>query len=152
MEDRMPIRVGFRACALAVAAAFAAATLACSFSYSSKSISESSSGSSESSSGSSSSSSPGSDETNYRKDVESYTQAFVQSGGSPSSFMTGIGDIAHKRGITNWEADENTWLGIGRGLGRTKIDEVQLGVYQTNWSGGDANKVKLIQKGWDQVR
>ena len=149
----MPIRAGFRACALAGAAALAATSLACSFSYSSKSFSDSSGSSSDSSSDSSGSSksSSESDSKEYREDVESYTRAFVTSGGTASSFMSGIGDLAHKRGITNWEADENTWIGIGRGLGRSKIDEVQLGVYQTNWSGGDANKVKLIQKGWDQV-
>ena len=98
------------------------------------------SSSSKSVSDSTSSSSPESNESNYQKDVESYTQAFVVSGGSDTAFMSGIGDLAKKRGITNWEADEHTWIGIGRGLGRTKIDKTQLGVYQTNWSGGDRRR------------
>jgi hypothetical protein len=76
----------------------------------------------------------------------------VVSGGSDGAFLSGIAPIAQKRGISNWEADENTWIGIGRGLGRTKIDKVQLGVYENSWSGGDANKIKLIQKGFEQVR
>ncbi len=148
----MSIRTGFRVCALACVAALAATSLACSFSYSSKSISDSIASSSKSVSDSSSSSSPESKESKYQKDVESYTQAFVVSGGSDTAFMSGIGDLAKKRGITNWEADDNTWIGIGRGLGRTKIDSTQLGVYESNWSGGDPNKIKLIQKGFDQVR
>ena len=137
-----------RLCALAATAALASASLACSFSYSSGSISDSV----ESSSDSSSSSSPESNASKYRKDVESYTQAFVVSGGSEGAFMSGIADLAKKRGITDWEANDNTWRGIGRGLGRTKIDSVQLGVYETNWAGGDPEKVKLIRKGFDEVR
>ncbi|HEY8154658.1 MAG TPA: putative lipoprotein [Myxococcota bacterium] len=137
-----------RTCALAAAIALAAASFACSFSYSSKSISDSS----ESSSESSSSSSPGSNQTSYRKDVESYTQAFVVSGGNEGAFFPGISDLAKKRGITDWESNENTWRGIGRGLGRTKIDSVQLGVYETNWTAGDSEKIKLIRKGFDETR
>jgi hypothetical protein len=135
-------------CVFAAAVALAAASFACSFSYSSKSISDSS----ESSSESSSSSSPASSESNYRKDVESYTQAFVISGGSESAFFPGISDLAKKRGITDWEANEGTWRGIGRGLGRTKIDSVQLGVYETSWTSGDSGRIKLIRKGFDEVR
>ena len=148
----MPGHDRTRACALAGAAALAAASFACSISYSSKSISDSVSDSSRSSSDSSSSSSPESSGSKYQKDVESYTQAFVTSGGSDASFMAGTGDLAKKRGITNWEADERTWIGIGRGLGRTKIDKVQLGVYENSWGGRDLEKIELIQKGFDQVR
>jgi len=144
----MTIYDAFRACALTGAAALAAISLACSFSYSSESFSDSS----ESSSGSSSSSSPESNASKYRQDVASYTQAYVVSGGSEGAFLNGIGDLARKRGITDWEADENTWRGIGRGLGRTKIDSVQLGVYETNWAGGDPEKVMLIRKGFGEVR
>jgi len=148
----MSIRDRFRACALAGAAALAALSFACSFSYSSKSLSDSVASSSKSVSNSVSSSSPESNGSKYRKDVESYTQAFVVSGGSDGAFMNGIGELAKKRGITDWESDDNTWLGIGRGLGGTEIDKVQLGVYQNNWTGGDAAKIQLIQKGFDEVR
>jgi hypothetical protein len=145
----MSIHNGFRAWALVSALVLAASSVACSIS---RSVSDSIESSSDSSSSVSSSSSPESNETKYRKDVESYTKAFVVSGGSDSTFMAGIGDLAQKRGITDWEANDNTWLGIGRGLGGTKIDKVQLDVYERNWTGGDAAKIKLIQKGFDQVR
>ena len=151
----MSIRSRLRACLLAGAAGLAALGSGCSFSASSASISDSIASSSESVSNSVSSvssSSPESSASKYRKDVESYTQAFVVSGGSDSAFLSGIGELAGKRGITDWEADDDTWIGIGRGLGKTKIDSVQLGVYQKNWTGGDPAKMKLIQKGFDQVR
>jgi hypothetical protein len=144
----MSIRNRFRICALASAVALAATSFACSISYSLGSLSDSIASSSDSSS----SSSPGASSRSYRKDVESYTEAFVVSGGGEGAFMSGIGDLAKKRGITDWESDENTWVGIGRGLGRTKIDTVHLDVYKTNWSGGDAAKAKLIQEGFDEVR
>jgi hypothetical protein len=148
----MSIRAGLRTIGLACAVGLAAASLACSFSYSSKSISDSVESSFESSSASSSSSSPESNASRYRDDVESYTQAYVVSGGSEGAFLGGISELARKRGITDWESDENTWRGIGRGLGRAKVDSVQLGVYEKNWAGGDPEKVKLIRKGYGEVR
>ena len=143
----MSTRDGFRACALAAVVALAAANLGCSFSYSSGSLSDSV----ESSSESSSSSSPESNSSKYRQDVASYTQAWVVSGGSESAFFGGIADLAQKRGITDWESDDDTWRGIGKGLGRAKIDKVQLGVYEQNWAAGDSEKVKLIRKGFSEV-
>ena len=147
----MPIRAGLRAGLLAGAAALAAASLACSFSHSSASFSDSSQ-SSESSSRSSTSSSPESNSSKYRQDVASYTQAYVVSGGAEGAFLHGVSDLAQKRGITNWEADDDTWRGIGRGLGKTKIDQVQLAVYEQNWAGNDPHKVGLIRKGFGEAR
>jgi len=148
MEDPMSIRSALRPGVLAGAAALAAASLACSFSYSSESLSDSS----ESSSESSASSSPESNSSKYRQDVASYTQAYVVSGGSEGAFLSGVSDLARKRGITDWEADDDTWRGIGKGLGRTKVDSVQLAVYEKNWANGDPAKVNLIRKGFDEVR
>ena len=135
----------------AVALLVLAGPLACSFSYSSKSISDSSKSSSESSSSSSRSSSPNS-EAAYRNEVSDYTEAYVVSGGSGGAFLNGIGGLAEERGITDWESDENTWIGIGRGLGRTQITAVQLGVYKENWGGRDPQKLQQIQKGFDAAR
>jgi hypothetical protein len=77
--------------ALAVASA---ASLACSFSYSS----EGSSDSSKSSSDSSGSSSGGKESALFQKDVEQYTEAFVEAGGQrEESFFAGLGDLAQAR-------------------------------------------------------
>jgi hypothetical protein len=147
----MRIRAGLRAGLVAGAAALAATSLACSFSHSSGSLSDSSE-SSQSSSESSRSSSPESNASKYRQDVSSYTQAYVVSGGAEGTFLNGVSDLAQKRGISNWEADDNTWRGIGRGLGKTKVDQVQLAVYEQNWAGNDPHKVGLIRKGFGEVR
>ncbi|MEN8181921.1 MAG: putative lipoprotein [Myxococcota bacterium] len=119
----------------------------CSFSYSSKSLSDSSASSSESSSASSQT-----QVSRYRQDVADYAQAYVTSGGAEAGFLGGIGALAEKRGISDWEAEPNTWVGIGQGLGRANVNEVQLDVYAQNWSAGDAQKLQGIQKGWNQAR
>jgi hypothetical protein len=135
----------------AVALLLLAGPLACSFSYSSQSFSDSSKSSSDSSSSSSRSSSPNTGAA-YRNDVSDYTEAYVVSGGSDGAFLNGIGGLAEKRGITDWESDENTWIGIGRGLGKTPITNVQLGVYKENWGGGDPQTMQQIQTGFDAAR
>lgn len=142
---------------LAALAIALAAGLACSFSYSSKSSSDSSNSSSESSSNSSQSSSGSSSPDqqqarNYQKDVADYTEAYVISGGKDGGFLRGVGDIASKRGVSDWESDDNTWRGIGRGLARVNVSATQLEVYKNNWTGGDAERMAGIQKGFDAAR
>lgn len=122
---------------------------ACSFSASSESFSNSSKSSSDSSSGSSRSAT-----ARYQQDVSDYTVAFVKAGGSdtPGTFMTGVGDLARKRGISDWEASEATWEGIGRGLGKAKVSGAQLAAYKQSWGLGNPTRIASIQKGYDATR
>jgi hypothetical protein len=144
MPAELPRVRALAACALAACLWSAG----CSFYYSSRSISDSV----ESSSRSSSSSSPGSNEAAYRDEVSDYVRAYVTSGGSEWGLLEGIGDLAAKRAISDWEAEPYTWEGIGRGLGRTRISEVELHVYKKNWSGGDPVRMAGIQKGFEETR
>lgn len=121
-----------------------------SFSDSSRSGSESVSHSSRSSSGSSSPDSP--QARRYEQDVADYTEAYIASGGSDGAFLRGVGDIAEERGISDWEAEEVTWMGIGRGLARVQVSEMQLQVYKHSWSAGDAARVAGIEKGYASER
>jgi hypothetical protein len=130
---------------------------ACSFSYSSQSFSDSSKSSSESVSGSSRSSSGSSSPEQeraavYQQDVADYTEAYVVSGGSDAGFLRGVGDIARQRGVNDWESEQVTWEGIGRGLARLELSEVQIEVYKSNWSGGDSAKMESIERGYDAER
>ena len=120
---------------------------ACSFSYSSKSSSESSA----SSSGSSASSSRTA-EDEYRDEVRDYTAAYVKSGGQFDAFTRGLGDLAKKHGITNWEDNEATYIGIGKGLGVAKVNQMQLDTYKTNLGAADPKKQAAIQKGYDSEK
>ncbi len=132
--------------------AFAAAGLllgsfGCSFSDSSKSISDSINNSSESSSSSSKDS-----KSAFADDVVEYTQAYVRAGGGAESFLGGVGDLARKRGISDWEAEDATWVSIGRGLGMTKATNAELTAYKNAWTGGDTQHMAAIQRGVDKVR
>lgn len=131
--------------------------LGCSFYYSSKSLSDSSQSSSKSLSGSSRSSSDSSsparaEARRYEQDVADYTEAYVVSGGGDGAFLRGVGELAAKSGVSDWESDDNTWEGIGRGLARVEVSDVQLEVYKSNWTGGNADKMKRIQSGYDAER
>jgi hypothetical protein len=117
----------------------------CSFSESSSSPFEWSSDSSASSSGSSSRDRS----AEYRNDVRDYAAAYVQSGGDFDTFTRGLANIAAKHGVSNWEADNNTYVGIGQGLKKAGLTPMQLDVWKTNLAKGDASKAAAIQKGYD---
>ena len=102
------------------------------------------------SSGSSSASSAARGEA-YRNDVRDYTAAYVQSGGEFSTFTRGLGNIASKHGVSNWESDDNTWIGIGQGLKKAGQTPAQLSVWKTNLTNGDAHKAAAMQQGYDSV-
>jgi len=119
------------------------------------SISESSSNPfewSSDSTGSSSGSSSRNRGEEYRNDVRQYTQAYVQSGGDFDTFTHGLSGIASKHGVSNWESDDNTYVGIGQGLKQAGVTTMQLDVWKTNLSKGDAKKAAAIQKGYDSVQ
>jgi hypothetical protein len=124
-----------------------AAPFGCSFSDSSVSISKSISSPFQSSSASSPSGTQA-----YQNDVADYTYAYVISAGRPEAFMQGLTNVAERHGITNWEADDSTYVGIGTGLGRAKFTQTQVEVFAKNVTGGDASKIKLIQRGYDSVQ
>jgi hypothetical protein len=145
MRDRLG-KLAVRAAAVAGLAAMVILTQACSFSASSKSSSESSS---DSSASSSRSSSPESAETQYKSDVREYTAAYTKAGGQFDAFRRGIGDIAKKHNITNWEDNPATYEGIGQGLGEAGATDLQLKAYMDSLAGQDAAKRAAMQKGYD---
>lgn len=125
----------------------------CSLSTSSQSASDSSA-SSESSSRSSASSSRSSTsaerrQSRYREDVRSYTAAYVRSGARFDAFEKELGELARSHGLTNWEEDETTYVGIGAGLGDAAVGKAQLETYKVSFSRSDPLKMQAIQRGYD---
>ena len=115
----------------------------CSFSDSSGSISKSISSPFQSSSASSPSAEA------YQSDVADYTHAYIISGGQFDTFWKGIANVAERHGVTNYEADDATYVGIGQGLAKSKFTQVQVETFGQNVSGGDKKKMHLIQQGYD---
>ena len=133
---------------------------ACSFSNSSGSLSESSnsfsvSSNSISDSVSSITSSPfqsSKESSRYQNDVKDYTAAYVQSASADSDiafFQKGLSDIAARSGVINWEQDEKTYIGIGRGLNKADLSETSYETFKKSFAEGDYQTMKDIQKGFD---
>jgi hypothetical protein len=118
------------------------------FEASSESSSDSSASSSRSSTSSSGSSSPSSREGAYREDVADYTSTWIKSGGGPETFLSGIAPIAERHGITNWESDEITYEGIGRGLKDSGITGTRYTDLKQQLSGGDPLAAGWIDEGY----
>ncbi|NPA24960.1 MAG: putative lipoprotein [Deltaproteobacteria bacterium] len=86
---------------------------ACSFSHSSKAFSNSSTSPSKSSSGD-----DGEKEykQTYINEIMIYTDGIVNTHATPDDYMRGLARIAERNGISNWEANHDTYIGIGKGL------------------------------------
>jgi hypothetical protein len=120
----------------------------CSFSDSSGSISDSTS------SIISSPSSISGKSKKYQNEVADYTTAYVKSsqpGADYTSFLKGLSDIAAKEGVTNWDQDPLTYMGIGKGLKKANVEGVAYETYKKNFAGGDSNKMEEIQNGYESA-
>lgn len=141
----MPLRASF---ALLLAVALLAAP-GCFKSSTSQASSESSSDSSGSSSRSSASSSGSSRDSVYESDVADYTKQWALSGGDVESFRSGLGPIAEKDGITDWENDENTYEGIGAGLKKSGVKGQRFEQLKGTLAGSNPKSPDWIQSGYD---
>ena len=121
----------------------------CSLSYSSGSISDSTS------SIVSSPSSISGKSKKYQNEVADYTMAYVKSsqpGADYTSFLKGLSDIAAKEGVTNWDQDSLTYMGIGKGLKKADVESVAYETYKKNFAGGNAKKMQQIQDGYESEK
>jgi hypothetical protein len=48
--------------------------------------------------------------------VRDFSFGFARSGGDPAAFARGVGSLAQRNGINDWEKDEKTCRAIGEGL------------------------------------
>ena len=116
----------------------------CSFSHSSRSISKTASSPFE---WSSDSSSP--DAVAYREDVRDYTYAYVRSGGDLAAYQRGIGELAERRGVADWERDEMTCAGIGAGLRRAELDDDEAQAFAESLFGSGSDSVEGVRRGYE---
>jgi hypothetical protein len=90
-------------------------------------------------------------EEKYEQDVADYTAEYVvSSSGELESFKDRLGKLAEKHGITNWESDHNTYVGIGRGLHKAKLGKPQISAFTESLSGNDPMKRKAIEEGMNK--
>ncbi|MGZ4959112.1 MAG: putative lipoprotein [Methylomonas sp.] len=128
----------------------AASMVGCSFSKSSESSSDSSKSLFDSASSpfKSSSDSSGDENEAYENDVADFTAEFVVSStGTLDDFREHVGELAKDHGITNWESDRYTYVGVGRGLKKAKLGKPQVSAFTESLSGNDPMKKQAIEDG-----
>jgi len=91
-------------------------------------------------------------EESYQDDVRNYAGVYFRSFSDIEGFRKGLTSIAAKHGITDWETDQATYSGIGAGLGKAQVTDVEFEGYKTKLSQGDAVKAAAIQKGYEKYR
>ena len=123
---------------------------ACAFSKSSESSSDSSKSvfNLTSSVFKSSSDSSATEHEQYENEVADYTEEFVTgTTGDLNAFKGYLSDLASEHGITNWESDHYTFVGIGRGLKQAKLGKPQISAFTESLAGQDAMKRQAIEEG-----
>ena len=119
----------------------------CSISYSSESLSKSVS----SPFASSSRSSGEEADPAYQEEVRSFAAGFARSGGDVNAFRRGVASIAERRGIHDWEDDDQTCRAIGSGLARAEIDESRAEALAKDVLAGRSDRVKVAMKGFEDA-
>ncbi|MBP9871971.1 MAG: putative lipoprotein [Nitrosomonas sp.] len=140
----MRLYSSFLQSAVLVSAAFV--IVGCSISYSSKSISDSTS------SIVSSPSSVSGKSKHYQNEVADYTMAYVKSSqpnANYSTFLKGLSEVAAKEGVTHWEQDSLTYIGIGKGLKKARAEGIAYETYKKNFAQGDDTRMEEIQIGYE---
>jgi hypothetical protein len=126
-------------------AALVAGVAACSLSYSSESLSKSVSSPFTSSSGSSG----GKADAAYLDEVRSFSAGFATSGGDATAFRRGLGSIAERRGIHDWEDDDATCKAIGQGLKRAGLTQDKAKALLGDLFAGRSDRAAVAMKGFD---
>ena len=91
-------------------------------------------------------------DTAYRRDVRAYAAHFAVAGGSQQDFLRGIGQVAASHGVTYWESEPATLLGIGEGLRDAGIDQREMAALRAQAVDADPAVVALVLEGWSGAR
>jgi len=84
----------------------------------------------------------------YLRDVRAWTLEFERSPGSQEDFLRGIGRIAERHGLTDWEADPNTLVAIGQGLKDAGWSDAQMQELRGSLVGAAPGAVERVFAGY----
>lgn len=90
-------------------------------------------------------------EEGYKEDVQDFTAAHVQQGGTADVLLREVAKIAQRHGITNWENSEATFRAIGAGLAKAKKNQAEVDAYKANVT-QTPEQATWLQKGYDAAR
>ena len=69
-----------------------------------------------------------------------------------NTFLKGVSEIAAKEGVTNWDQDLLTYMGIGKGLKKAGVEGIAYETYKKNFAEGDSDKMEAIQDGYESAK
>lgn len=78
-----------------------------------------------------------------------FTAMFVRAGGSEVEFQRDISRIARHNGITYWERESSTYLGIGAGLKKAGLGESDLDQFIGSFADANKKAAGMIRKGYE---
>jgi hypothetical protein len=87
-------------------------------------------------------------ETKFRREVADYTASFARGDGDFDVFLQGIGSLAARYGVSDWESDPETYEAIGRGLRQADAPPGKMEAYVANVAGSDASRANAIRAGY----
>jgi hypothetical protein len=64
-------------------------------------------------------------------------------------FLKGLSEVAAKEGVTHWEQDSLTYIGIGKGLKKARAEGIAYETYKKNFAQGDDTRMEEIQIGYE---
>ncbi len=91
-------------------------------------------------------------EESYRADVRDYTYAYVDADGEDADFEGGLGRIAERHGVADWDAADSTYVAIGAGLAQAQVSATTFATYQRTLGRADPLRMSDIQRGFDRGR
>jgi hypothetical protein len=87
----------------------------------------------------------------YRQDVSDYTIAFTRQRGDLEALRQGLGRLAERQGITNWEADPFTCASIGLGLQRAQLDPAAVESFGADLFGANLQSQQNLLAGYASI-
>ncbi len=83
----------------------------------------------------------------YKNDVGLLTILHLRGRSSAEGFKRDLSDVAARHGVSDWESNGTTFLGVGRGLKRAGVSESEFKDFLARVSSPDV--ARLVQRGYD---
>ncbi|MCE9598571.1 MAG: putative lipoprotein [Spirochaetia bacterium] len=85
----------------------------------------------------------------YMRDVRNLTAVYCVKDGGADAFTADLGQVAERHGISDWAANESTYLGIGKGLRQAGVDRDALNRFQSGLGNSRSAAARLIAIGYE---
>lgn len=85
----------------------------------------------------------------YMRDVRNLTAIYCEKDAGTEAFTADLGQVADRHGISDWAANESTYIGIGKGLRQAGIDRAAFARFQAGLGSSRSEAARLIAIGYE---